>query len=281
MSQPYDEQSDPALEAEPATETKAGPRQRRRGDMRLTIARTLRLAWQADQRTFVVVFLLTMAPAAIPPVMVELSKRLVDLIALSSLEPVTNSRVLPLVVALGVLAAIQRVVGSLFGTRQELFGRRVYLEAERRFLRQPRALRPKRCHHSRADRVRYESSCSEQRTDRRQNRAAAALPETRLAGAGQHILPRLRAHTSAGDGCLYVSGADGGGFRSINQHLAAQNVETQCAFGIQNRLELAFQDGDFVRAIHSVDPEFENRVFLHCTSQALTLWHVIVSNRFQ
>ena len=112
------------------------PRRRQRGELRLTIVRTLRLAWQADHRTFVSVILLTMAPAAIPPVMVELSKRLVDLIALSSLQVVERDRILPIVIALGVLAAVQRVVGSLEGTRQELFGRRVYLEAERRFLHQ-------------------------------------------------------------------------------------------------------------------------------------------------
>jgi ATP-binding cassette subfamily B protein len=113
-----------------------GPRRRRKGELRTTIARTLRLAWQADQRMFVGVILLTMAPAAIPPVMVELSKRLVDLIAVSRLRPVAGDDILPLILALGALSAVQRVVGSLEGTRQELFGRRVYLEAERRFLHQ-------------------------------------------------------------------------------------------------------------------------------------------------
>ena len=116
--------------------TSAGPRRRRKGELRLTVVRTLRLAWQADPRMFAGVIALTMAPAAIPPVMVELSKRLVDLIAVAQLRSVDGDDILPFIVALGVLSAVQRAVGSLEGTRQELFGRRVYLEAERRFLHQ-------------------------------------------------------------------------------------------------------------------------------------------------
>jgi ATP-binding cassette subfamily B protein len=113
-----------------------GPERRKRGQLRQTIGRTLRLAWQADHRTFVFVILLTVVPAAVPPVMVELSKRLVDLIAAAQLRRVDGDDVLVLVLVLGVLSALQRVAGSLMGTRQELFGRRVYLEALRRFLRQ-------------------------------------------------------------------------------------------------------------------------------------------------
>ena len=129
-------QEQPEGTTEPAGDAAAGPRRRRRGELRLTVGRTLRLAWQADPRTFAIVVLLTMAPAAIPPVMVELSKRLVDLIARAQLRPVGGDDIVPFIVALGILSAVQRVVGSLEGTRQELFGRRVYLEAERRFLHQ-------------------------------------------------------------------------------------------------------------------------------------------------
>ena len=114
-----------------------GPRRRRRGELRLTVVRTLRLAWQADHRTFVTVILLTMAPAAIPPVMVELSKRLVDLIAASSLQVVdarpTSSRSSS---PSDCCPPCSGWSARSQGRRQELFGRRVYLEAERRFLHQ-------------------------------------------------------------------------------------------------------------------------------------------------
>jgi ATP-binding cassette subfamily B protein len=111
-------------------------RRRRRGELRQTIARTLRLAWQASPRTFLSIIALAIAPAAVPPVMVVLSKKLVDLIAASRLTTVTFHQLVPYIAALGILSTIQRAVGSLQGTHQELFGRRVYLEAERRFLAQ-------------------------------------------------------------------------------------------------------------------------------------------------
>jgi ATP-binding cassette subfamily B protein len=120
-------------------DVKAGRERRRRRERRklgTTIRRTLEMAWQADPRTLVFVVLLSVVPAVIPPLMVLLAKRLVDLIAAAQLRPVTGRDLMPTVVALGVLAAGQRVAGSFNGTRQELFGRRVYLEAERRFLRQ-------------------------------------------------------------------------------------------------------------------------------------------------
>ena len=108
----------------------------RRKRLGLTISRTLRLAWQADHRTFVAVLALSLAPAAIPPVMVEMGRRLVDLVAVAGDRTVERREILPIVIAVGVLATVQRVVQALTATRQELFHRRVYLEAERRFLQQ-------------------------------------------------------------------------------------------------------------------------------------------------
>ena len=119
-----------------STAAEGGVRKRRRGEMRQTIARTLRLAWQASPRTFMKIIALAIAPAVVPPIMVVLSQRLVDLIAASRLTTVDFDDVLPYIVVLGVLSMVQRAVGSLQGTHQELFGRRVYLEAERRFLAQ-------------------------------------------------------------------------------------------------------------------------------------------------
>ncbi|HVE94907.1 MAG TPA: ABC transporter ATP-binding protein [Acidimicrobiales bacterium] len=77
---------------------------------------------------------LSLLPAAVPPLMVELGRRLVDRVALSATVPTTGRSLLPLIVGLGSLAAFQRIAGAYIGTRQELFTRRVYLEAERRFL---------------------------------------------------------------------------------------------------------------------------------------------------
>lgn len=126
-----------AAETEPAAPEEPEPRQPpARGSLRTTLLLTLRLAWQADPRALGLVVALSLIPAAIPPVMVQLSKQLIDLIASASSRVVTDRDLMPYVVVLGLLTAVQRVVGSLTGTQQELFGRRVYLEAERRFLRQ-------------------------------------------------------------------------------------------------------------------------------------------------
>jgi ATP-binding cassette, subfamily B, bacterial len=124
---------------DPAGVTAAGPpapaqKRKRRKDIARTIGRTLQLAWSADRRTFVMVLCLSLAPAAIPPVMVILGRKMVDLVSLSALHPVTRGQMLPVVIALGVLATLQRAAGAYFSTRQELFGRRVFLEAQRRFL---------------------------------------------------------------------------------------------------------------------------------------------------
>jgi ATP-binding cassette subfamily B protein len=117
-----------------ATDGAAASDRRRRSarDLGRTIALTVRLAWQSEPRTFVAMVALSVLPATIPPIMVLLAKRLVDLVSARA-DP--SHRLLPLVVALGLFAATQRVTATLIGTRQELFGRRVYLEAERRFLR--------------------------------------------------------------------------------------------------------------------------------------------------
>ena len=108
----------------------------RRKQIGRTIQRTLRMAWDADRRTFVWVTVLSLAPAAIPPVLVDLGRRLVDFVSLAATRPVASREIVPIVLAVGVLATLQRIVTALTSTRQELFHRRVYLEAERRFLAQ-------------------------------------------------------------------------------------------------------------------------------------------------
>lgn len=98
------------------------------------MGRTLKLAWSADSRTFVTVCLLNLLPASIPPVMIMLGKEIVDLVSEAAIREVTSADYLPVVIALGVLAALQRGMGALQGTRQELFGVRMQMAAEARFL---------------------------------------------------------------------------------------------------------------------------------------------------
>lgn len=94
------------------------------------------LAWRADPWSFALMVLLDVIPAAIAPVVVELGKHLVDLVADARLRALSASALLPTVVTLGLLTALQRGLSTILASRQELFTRRVYLEAERRFLAQ-------------------------------------------------------------------------------------------------------------------------------------------------
>ena len=105
-----------------------------------TVRRTVALAWAADPVAFCLMAGLAVVPAAIAPVVVILGKHLVDLVAEARLRATTTSALLPTVVALGVLTALQRGLNTILSTRQELFTRRVYLEAERRFLAQAAAV---------------------------------------------------------------------------------------------------------------------------------------------
>src|SRR5688500_18640428 len=74
-------------------------KRKRRKDIARTIGRTLQLAWSADRRTFVMVLGLSLAPAAIPPIMVVLGRQMVDLVSLSAIRPVTRGQMLPIVIA--------------------------------------------------------------------------------------------------------------------------------------------------------------------------------------
>src|SRR5437764_14460074 len=99
----------------------------------LAVTRTLRLAWDADQKTFVFVGLLTIAPAVVAPIVVEIGRKVVDLVA-GGQQPGSHAEMLRLVIYVGILTTAQRAATAMVVTRQELFARRVYLEAERRFL---------------------------------------------------------------------------------------------------------------------------------------------------
>jgi ATP-binding cassette subfamily B protein len=113
------------------------------------VSRALRLAWRASPEGFLSLTLISVVPATFPPITVWLSKRLVDLIALSYTahataqrtgvpvaNPVTFRDAFPTVVALGLLAAGTRLFGAFQGTRYVLFDWRLRHDAERRFFEQ-------------------------------------------------------------------------------------------------------------------------------------------------
>src|SRR5688572_12415775 len=93
----------------PSTTTAAPERKRRARELGRTIALTARLAWQSEPRTFMLMIALAVLPAVVPPLMVELARRLVDLVS-TGLDP--DNRLVWLVAGLGLLAAAQRVTGT-------------------------------------------------------------------------------------------------------------------------------------------------------------------------
>src|SRR5579884_618619 len=113
-----------------------GAPKRRRSRLARTVRLTSLMAWSADPGSFCLMIGLALVPAAIPPVVVVMGKHLVDLVAEAHFRGTSASALVPTVVALGVLTALQRGLNSILASRQELFARRVYLEAERRFLAQ-------------------------------------------------------------------------------------------------------------------------------------------------
>jgi ATP-binding cassette, subfamily B, bacterial len=98
---------------------------------------TLRLAWQASPRAFVLVAGLTLLGALISPASVALSGHLVDLVARANvhLAALPASAIMPAAVGLGLLTAVQRVLGSLQNSHQNVFSARVSWHAETLFLR--------------------------------------------------------------------------------------------------------------------------------------------------
>jgi ABC-type multidrug transport system fused ATPase/permease subunit len=101
----------------------------------VTIARTLRIAWEAEASALGVMLALTLLPAAIPPLIVAFSQRLVDLIA--SADRVADARpdLLLLVGGIGGLMIVSGVANVIASHRQTLFIERVRMETTGRFLR--------------------------------------------------------------------------------------------------------------------------------------------------
>lgn len=105
--------------------------QRRR--VRENLVRGVRLAWDASRPTFIGIAVLGFIGALIPPVVIWLGKRLVDLIVAGLQGALTFSDLWPTVLALGVLAGIGRAIQQVQGAEQELFAWRVGAHARRRF----------------------------------------------------------------------------------------------------------------------------------------------------
>ena len=96
-----------------------------------TTWRTLQLARKASARGFVLVLVLTLVSAVVPPLVVALSRQVVDLIAHG---PLVFATILPWAVGMGVLTVAQRLFSMFLGNRQQVFGWEVLRYAERLFL---------------------------------------------------------------------------------------------------------------------------------------------------
>jgi ATP-binding cassette, subfamily B, bacterial len=114
-------------------QVEAPPRRRR---ARENFARGVRLAWEASPVTFVLITAIGLVAALIPPVVVWLGKRLVDLIVTGMHGRLTFGALWPTVLVLGILAGIGRAAGQIQGAEQELFSVRVGQHARRRFYAQ-------------------------------------------------------------------------------------------------------------------------------------------------
>jgi ATP-binding cassette subfamily B protein len=92
------------------------------------------LAWAASPRSLIRYSLLGMLTAAMPPVSVYLGATLVNRIAEARVHPLQIRDMLPIVIGLWLVTAVQRSIGAYMGYGRNLFVRRVQLEAERRLL---------------------------------------------------------------------------------------------------------------------------------------------------
>ena len=94
------------------------------------------LAWAASPRALVRYSVLGMVNAAMPPITVYLSARLVNLIAGARAGGLPFRTMVPVLVGLWLATAVQRALGAYMGYGRNLFVRRVQLEAEHRLLAQ-------------------------------------------------------------------------------------------------------------------------------------------------
>jgi ATP-binding cassette subfamily B protein len=126
---------DQAVQQPEQTEPEEQPEQSE-GRLRDNILGGLRLSWEASPREFVTLVVLAIVSAVLPPLMVWLGARLVDQVARAFTHHVPLSSFAPLIVALGVVTALENALGSIRYQRQDLFTWKVELQATKRFLEQ-------------------------------------------------------------------------------------------------------------------------------------------------
>jgi ATP-binding cassette subfamily B protein len=114
------------------TTSARGRAARVRKNLRLGMA----LAWAASPRSLIRYTLLGMLSAAMPPISVYLGAALVNRIADARVHSLQVRDMLPIVIGLWFVTAVQRAIGAYMGYGRNLFVRRVQLEAERRLLQQ-------------------------------------------------------------------------------------------------------------------------------------------------
>src|SRR5688500_4177914 len=83
---------------------------------------------------FVTVVIVAVCVAAVPPAVVLLGKRLVDVVASAETQVVSAADYRPTIIALGLLMAGQRALSLLQGAQQQIFTQRVRRFADRVFL---------------------------------------------------------------------------------------------------------------------------------------------------
>jgi ATP-binding cassette subfamily B protein len=100
----------------------------------------LALAWAASPESLIRFSLLGIVSAAMPPISVYLGATLVNRIASARMQAIPFEDLVPVLIGLWVVTAVQRSIGAYMGYGRNLFVRRVELEAERRLLRKASTL---------------------------------------------------------------------------------------------------------------------------------------------
>jgi ATP-binding cassette subfamily B protein len=104
--------------------------------VRQNLWRGIKLAWEASPPAFLGTAGVVMASSLIPPLVVWMGKRLIDLIVAGIQGKATFDDMIPTVVVLGILSGMQRAFQVYGNNQQQLFGWKVEMHATRRFLRQ-------------------------------------------------------------------------------------------------------------------------------------------------
>lgn len=102
--------------------------------VRSNIVGGLRLAWATSPRDLLVLLVSTPIQGLVPPASVWLLKRLIDLIVVGAKTGVRPPGLMATVGALALLSVGERTFNTLVAFKRDMFGVRVEIEAERRFV---------------------------------------------------------------------------------------------------------------------------------------------------